>query len=516
MFNPFYEYISPDQGYYTQQPATVDQVNNIWLFVQKMRRELSQSILEFNKYPDRQDEITQNVQSITDQLKLVQQQLEKLKGADEKASTAIDELKAELEEALEEQNKAIEERLKDVRIIKPVNTNFISLLKTTGTGEEEVRQIFFKSTEDKSAIYTNIDGDDDGRYIFITQNAPGLLPENLAPRFTVKNGEDGFTTKVDEKAILKLEAESMDGDLVVPHIENVDDGEYRLTISSDGVESEIARIDGDIKNLLSKAASRYSTVTIHYEINGVNPIGFEILRDSLDGTYTDRRKINLTPTDRELFDYDIDRADGELSIKLDVKDQFHNAYPNHQASYTSIDGATITTSERAFSYDKEEHEVKISEPFNTKKLAFTTTPDDKHATYFEVDQAGNVAINTAAVENKIEKNATAATSRMDTLQARLVELEEKVRRLETRAVNQITSSNIRVEPRQGDKLAIILENYYANGKHEEKQAVINFTNQDGALVFHTRDQGITDQTEMFINMNNSWLEKQGLSSTTNA
>lgn len=515
MFNPFYEYISPDQGYYTQQPATVDQVNNIWLFVQKMRGELSRAILEFNKYPDRQDEITQNVQSITGQLKLVQQQLEKLKSVDEKTSTAIDELKSDIQEALEDQNKLIGERLKDVNIITPENGSVLPVKKITGTGDEYTKQIKFTSTEDETAIDTGITGS--GDVINITQNVPGLLSENLAPRFTVENGGDGFTTKIDKKPILKLETESLEDDLVVPHIENVGEGDYRLRVSSDGVEDEIARVDENIaetrRHALDKNIKLYAVGALEDDgrlgfklaIKGVDDEEYQYIRFLIDGN--------------ELLDMYIECRSSEpdwVKLTLIAMDQFELAYPNHQASYTSIDGATITTSERTFAYDADDHKLKISKPFNKKKIAFTTTPDDKHTSYFEVDQAGNVTINTATIENKIEKNATAATTRMDALQTRLVELEEKVRRLETRAVNQITSSKIRVEPRQGDKLAIILENFYANGKHEEKEALINFTNQDGALVFHTRDQGVTGQAEMFVNMSNDWLEKQGLKSTTNA
>lgn len=515
MFNPFYEYISPDQGYYTQQPATVDQVNNIWLFVQKMRRELSRAILEFNKYPDRQDEITQNVQSITDQLKLVQQQLEKLKGVDEKASAAIDELKSDFQETLEAQNELIGERLKDVNIVTPENGSVLPVKKITGTGDEYTKQIKFTSVEDETAIDTDITGS--GDVINITQNVPGLLSENLAPRFTVENTVDGFTTKIDETAILKLKAESLEGDLVVPHIENVDDGEYRLTVSSDGVEDEIARVDGDI------AETRHHALDKNIELRPIEPLvengdfGFKFAIKGVDDE--EYRNLRVLLKSNDLLDMLIESWPHEpnwVELTFTALDQFEIAYPNHQASYTTIHGASITTSERTFAYDKDEYKLKISEPFNTKKITLATTPDDKHTSYFEVDQAGNVTINTASVENKMEKNATAATTRMDLLQSRLVELEEKVRRLETRAVNQITSSKIRVEPQQGDKLAIILENFYANGKHEEKQAVINFTSQDGALVFHTRDQGITGQAEMFINMSNDWLEKQGLKSTTNA
>lgn len=515
MFNPFYEYVSPDQGYYTQQPATVDQVNNIWLFVQKMRRELSRAILEFNKYPDRQDEITQNVQSITDQLKLVQQQLEKLNGVDEKAAAALDELKSNLQETLEAQNKLIGERLKDVSIITPENGSVLPVKKITGTGDVYTKQINFTSTEDKSAIDTGITGSED--VVNITQSVPGLLSENLAPRFTVENTEDGFTTKIDDKPILNLEAESLEGDLVVPHIENVDENEYRFTVSSDGVESEIARVDEDI------AETRHHALDKNIKLLPVAPVeenedfGCKLAIKGIDDE--EYRYLRFLITSNDLLNMVLDANPPKsdlVSLSLKPVDQFDLAYPDHQESYTSIDGATITTSERTFAYDKDDYKLKISEPFNTKKIMFTTTPDGKHSSYFEVDQAGNVTINTASIDNKIEKNATAATTRMDALQARLVELEEKVRRLETRAVNQITSSKIRVEPQQGDKLAIILENFYANGKHEEKQAVINFTSQDGALVFHTRDQGITGQAEMFINMSNDWLEKQGLKSTTNA
>lgn len=516
MINPFYDYISPDQGYYTQQPATVDQVNNIWLFVQKMRRELSRTILEFNKYPDRQDELTQNVQSITDQLKLVQQQLEKLKGVDEKAAEAINNLKSDLKKALEEQNKAVTERLKDVKIITPENGSVLPVKKITGDGVEHTRQIAFTSTEDEAAITTNIAGSED--VVSINQIVPGLLHENLAPRFSSEVVKNGFAAKIDDEKILEIAAESQDSDLVEAHIDNVSEGEYRLTVSSDGVESEITRIDGNVHDLESEAVS-VSGLEKSEKIDAQGVYrGISIKLKSVDETKSTFIKALFQSSDNDLLTPTVgyDWLNDIYIVTLNVADQLALSYPIHDVSKTIINGATIETSEVRYSYDKWDREIKASAPFDTKKITFTTTPDDKHPTYFEVDQAGNVTINTTSIENKIEKNATTVTTRMDTLQARLVELEEKVRRLETRAVNQITSSNIRIEPRQGDKLAFILENYYANGKHEEKQAIINFTSQDGALVFHTRDQGITDQAEIFINMNNGWLEKQGLSSTTNA
>lgn len=515
MFNPFYEYISPDQGYYTQQPATVDQVNNVWLFVQKMRRELSHAIQEFNQYPDRQEEIVQNVKSITDQIKLVQQQLEKLRGVDEEAAAAIDELKSDLQEALEEQNKLIGKRLKDVNIITPENGSVLPVKKITGTGDEYTKQITFTSTENEAAIDTGITGS--GDVINITQSVPGLLPENLAPRFTVEDDTSGFTTKIDDESILKLKAESLEGNLVVPNIRNVDKGEYRLTVSSDGVESEVARVDEDI------AETRHRALDKNVELRAIEPteengdIGYKFAIKGVDDEEYRYLKILLISNDLlGMSTYSSPSKPDCIKLELSPIDQFDLTYPNHQASYTWIDNSTIVTSKRTFSYNKDNHKLEISRPYNKTKITFTTTPDDKHTSYFEIDQAGNMTINTASIENKIEKNTTAATTRIDALQARLVELEEKVRRLETRSVNQITESKLRVEPRQGDKLAIILENYYANGRHEEKQALINFTNQDGALIFHTRDQGITGQTEMFINMSNDWLEKQGLKSTTNA
>lgn len=492
IYNPFYQ---PDQGYYTQQPATVAQVNNIWSFVKTLRDELAHAVSEFNSHEFELEKNFNKTQEYTDIAKNeLSKLITKLNNDFESLDTLLGETVANLEAKI---TKLEDDKLSSVTLAGEDETIKMAVANGKTT---EYKNLRFTTPEDETAITTEITETRDGT-LEILQFAPQLEDAVVNAKFDVVEDPENDTV-----ANITYGDEKIAGVEVVSTLLDICVGDGNITIDSGGAEYVIGTIQSNVNKINNTAQSVENSFTYPREVN--DEINVTISRETLDGSKRSEQNIALVSDGGEFS-----TQDGK--IRYEPSDEFAQKYRKIEttASKLSPTELKITTETVAYDYNPEAKAVEVSEPYNHDEIIFDNAGTDELLSNFKYDNSrGVVAIDTSRLESKYDERNTAMQNLLKDLSEKVKVLENEVALMKARENNAILQVTPVIRATANDKIELALQRVYADGSHDEsKTAIFNFRNNDHSMSIITRDnRTVTGQCDVQINLDKIWLNRQGL------
>lgn len=490
----FRNYFQPDQGYFTQQPATVAQVNNLWSFIKQLRDELSLAVNEFNSHEFDLEKNFTGAREYTDSVKT---ELSKLITNLTKDFESLDTLLGETAANLETKITELETGKVDSVSVSGEDDTVRYVITTNGTTEYE--NVKFTTVDDETGISTSITEDGDGT-INVAQNVPGLNDVNIANKFGVTSDADDSVVNVTYGGHNTIAIEN------VSHLLDVLVNENIVTITTNALDGELNDIHADISEISNTAQSVENSFTYPREVDDV--VNITVSRESLDGKNRLEQNMPLISDGGTFTTYD-----GKLRYEPD--DEFLEKFEDIHVStaFVEPENLRIHSETAVCRYNPESKKIEQGESYNPENFILDDSGTETIFAHFAYDNArGVVAIDTSRLQYHYDSMHEATRAVVNDLAERIATLEDEVTLLKSRESNAIVEATPAIRATSNDKIEVVLQRIYANGAHDEsKAAILNFRNNDHAMSIITRDnQTVSGQTDVQINMDKTWLHRQGL------
>lgn len=488
MYNHFFNPYQPDQGYYTQQPATVDQVNNLWEFIKLMRGELTRAIKDFNAIDaeyvkndeyelakNELDLIEKTVNTLDARLKLAEKGVNIFPEEIANIVSIIDLHKDEFNKFKENISQEIDD----------INASAIKALSFTS--DDNKLSIDQTTVDNQKANIANIDlVNGDIRYL------PSTIEKDIKVLSIIDGNKFANSIKIEDGKVLYKDNVLFEYD---------DDISEYVNVVNDGKTLKID--ETKLKSIIEHLTNSIDTLEIYFTIND----------DSLN-IYVS----NMTAT----IDY-------EFSIKLGKDFYFSNINENDVTlklhsplqRIDQINASTISTEKNeaetrliskntTYMYDTVSDKYKqYGEPYNETLIKFINTPSDNEPVYIKRVDDKTLTIDSSQLQNRIESYYTSLIDASYEQDKELLDLKTRLTTLENTSTRSVVDADFDIKPNT-DTLELELTKYFSDGTTEKETKAIRLLNQDHSLQFNTSLAGTENTTNIHINHDKKWLSRQGL------
>lgn len=479
-------FFQPDQGYYTAQPATVEQLQNLFRHVAFLRDELGRFMTEAQQFPDAVDKV-EKLQSNFHSLSL------RLDSA--MSNIAIN--KNTLLKTVDEVQQLTSDALTAFAIRGDDNTLILSL--SNDEGKEVEKKILFTSDDIATTVASN--------GTVIKQTVTALNGNVHAPKWGLKTHDDGIAVTYDDVIVHTFEVHNISTLEGAPDefldtstlALSTNDNVIKFTLDSSKAAKAFTMLDDGLSAL---AADAVTDIKLSTEVAG-NYRSVDFVLTTEDGGVPTVQRITAG-IENELS---VRPADGGFVIK--ALDQLERINPfQYERVNFARDKREITVSTQEMRGDDTGH-WKPSENFNNRAiriaessseglLAVDWAPDDT----ISIDDS----VMRAYVDNKESKLEAIIAAQAEAIK----ELSGRIATLETMRTESITDAFIVVEPASHDVLKITLEKYRSDGTKDLDVNTVRLSNVDHALRYDISDGSPSNAAIIDINLDKKWLTRQGL------